>query len=95
MPDGDGETPRETHKTLVLDPAIEVNGKRYDAVELREPTLSEMISAQKSSGLAATQELIRLVSGLPPLVVARIPISQALEADEFFGGFMRRFPPTG
>ncbi len=82
--------------TLTFRTPISVNGKDYDAIELREPTCSEVESMTKEKGdMAQIIKLIALVGGVPQGVVRGMRISELNEASQYLMGFMKAGPETG
>ena len=55
-------------------PAVEVGGRIYDRIELRQPTGEDLEAAEKFGGsVKSALTLIQRVSGLPAQVVAKLP----------------------
>ena len=96
--DRDPERP-ETLR-IALERPIELNKGRYDALDLREPTVGEMLRAEGHLRKGVTVEAMRLrdihlvaaVSGWPVAAVERLPVSKMEQATEFLLAFAERTP---
>lgn len=93
----------DAEKRIDFDPPLEFGGERRDFITLREPTIGDVMEAQKKGGGGAVAEaaaLIALVSGVRQSVVERMPIRKFKEASDFLAGFTEepdagRGPGTG
>ena len=82
--------------TITLRRPVTSNGIEYSELTLREPTLGNLIEAQKAkTDLEQTQRMISLSADLPMPAAAQLPFSVVTEASEFFARFLPKSPPTG
>lgn len=74
---------------IELDKPISYNGGSYDRLELREPTVGEVSRALKKgpADLDIAMVLIVAVSGAPPAVVEKLPITVVARASDYLKGF--------
>lgn len=91
---------QEKSITISLDkPLADASGKLvWESIELHEPALIEVnqfFAKQKSDGaLAAMGLLISLLSGIPPLVVKRLPFTVFKQCEVFLLTFLNYVPDT-
>ena len=88
--------------TIELDPPVAHNGLTCASLELREPTASQVKSAEAlMKGMTPEAirnyqiKLVELVAKVPPLVVAQLPIRKLMEAVRYLEGFILAAPATG
>jgi hypothetical protein len=68
------------------------SGLDYDRMVLREPTADDLLKAgEKKQPLEQAITLIQVVTGLPAIVVRKLPQSVFLRASEYFAPFT---PPS-
>jgi hypothetical protein len=71
---------------------IDYNGTAHDRMVLREPTADDLLKAgEKKQPLEQAITLIQVVTGLPAIVVRKLPQSVFLRASEYFAPFT---PPS-
>jgi hypothetical protein len=91
----DGETAaiRPT-LTITFDPPLAFGGKSASEVTLREPTADEYDQASRNTvGFGLARQLMVSVGKLTGPQAALVPLSKMVEADAFFGQFLRPAPP--
>jgi hypothetical protein len=79
-------------------PAFEYkgNGKSYDNLVLRPPTLGQLLEASRKAGAMEQQaHLLGAVAGIPPQVVHLLPPQVLRVAEAYFTPFMQPFPEAG
>lgn len=81
--------------TITFDPPITFGDKSASEVNLREPTADEYDQAAGRPGFGLARHLMVLVGKLPAPIAAKLPISKVVQADAFFGQFIRpALPPA-
>jgi hypothetical protein len=72
--------------------AIDYNGNSYDHMVLREPTADDLLKAgEKKLPLEQAITLLHTVTGLPVIVVRKLPQGVFVRASEYFAPFT---PPS-
>ncbi len=96
--DASGEAPTEElleEMTIDLVETIQVGTTWVPKLDLREPTLGELIKADRYEGMQRTVVLVALASGLPRSVIEMVPISDFAKAAAFVLGFTKGVQPDG
>jgi hypothetical protein len=71
---------------------IDYNGTSYTSLVLREPTADDLLKAdEKKQPMEQAVMLLQMVTGLPAIVVRKLPQSVFMRASEFFSPFT---PPS-
>lgn len=78
-----------------LDETLQAGTTWVTKLDLREPTLGELIKGDKYEGMQRTVVLVALVSGLPRAIVEMLPISAFAKAASFVMGFTGAAPAIG
>jgi hypothetical protein len=81
--------------TITLTETLQIGTTWVTELNLREPTLGEMIKGDKYDGLQRTVVLVALVSGLPRAVIEMVPISEFAKAAKFTNSFTEAAPMSG
>lgn len=76
-------------RTLVLDPALEFQGKTWERLTLREPSYGEVLEA-KRRGDDGDMWLVHKLSGVPMQAIVLAPAHVIMEASEIIGRFLAR-----
>lgn len=93
-PEGDDEPPEEV--TIPLRDTLNAGGTAWiSELTLHEPTLSDLIKAEKYDGMQRVLALVALSSGLPRAVVEMIPITDYAKAARYVMGFIQGVPDSG
>lgn len=74
--------------TIELTAPIEHNGNRYDRIVVREPTMGELIAAQKKPVAEQGIYLIAAAANIHPVVVEKLPVSKFRQAQVFIESFL-------
>ncbi len=89
--------------TIEINPAIEHEGGRYEALVLHEPTTGDVLLGDMQLRNGASHEglrqrqihIIHRVSGVPVLVVQKLPISKFNQAWAYISAFLDSGRATG
>jgi Phage tail assembly chaperone proteins, E, or 41 or 14 len=81
--------------TIPLAETLQIGTTWVSELNLREPTLGELIKGDKYEGMQRTVVLVALASGLPRAVIELVPISEFAKAASFVLGFTEAAPKSG
>jgi hypothetical protein len=81
--------------TITLTETLQIGTTWVTELNLREPTLGEMIKGDKYDGLQRTLAMVALVSGLPRAVIDFVPISDFAKAAAYVNSFTEAAPKRG
>jgi hypothetical protein len=88
---------------IEIDPPIELGGKTYAVLHLREPTGDQLERAELELANGVTypnlrkysHALIAQVAGVPAAVVKKMRVTQIREASDFLARYVSGGPPIG
>lgn len=90
---------RPEEKTLVLNKPIELAGETFSHLDLREPTVAELIkfdsAAEKDGVLKGTLFLISMVTGVPVPALEKLGALNYREVERYLKFFINPVPVTG
>lgn len=96
--DEDGAEHAAPTLSIAIEPPITLRGAQYDALELREPRVSEIKASEEAIGAMATPanvleaeiRLAAMVSGWPDEAIRELPASVLNRAASFLASFEER-----
>jgi hypothetical protein len=80
---------------IALRRPVEISGRSFTELRLREPTAGEMRLVRAKPTLDQQIFAVALISGIPEGAVERMPISVVTAAENYLAGFLNAAPPTG